>query len=215
MDHMKSFPSFTNPSKVIDTSSESFWKKIYILGTIDIAPITEKIRMWVIKFNKLVQLSQENSLESYWIICSWLFTIHYASLLCARENFWRARILYHVWACARAHFSFFRANMNLVCTKCNGARVSVWWTRAHKCDGWSYINMIDGCKKTYKKCARTNTIRAHVQISYGRVHKYHTCEHTNITRSGTQISHRRAHKFYTWAHRNSMCAHINVIHARV
>ena len=132
-------------------------KNIYILGTIDIAPITEKIRMWVIKFNKLVQLSQGNSLGSYWIICSWLFTIHFASLLCARENFWRAHFVSCLGMRARL-FPFFRADMNLVCTKCNGARVSVWWTRAHKCDGWSYINMIDGCKETYKKCARTQIL---------------------------------------------------------
>ena len=65
MDHMKSFPSFTNPSKAIDTSSERIFFEKNILGTIDIAPIIEKIRMWVIKFNKLVELSQEKSLGSY------------------------------------------------------------------------------------------------------------------------------------------------------
>ena len=132
---------------------------------------------------KIQQISSTFTREFIGIVLNnMLITIHYESLLCARENFWRAHFESCLGMRARARFSFFRADTNLVCTKCNGARVSVWWTRAHKCDGWSYINMIDGCKKTYKKCARTNTIRAHAQISYGRVHKYHTCEHTHITR---------------------------------
>ena len=194
MDHMKSFPSFTNPSKAIDTSSERIFFEKNILGTIDIAPITEK------NTNvgyKIQQISWTFTREFIGIVLNnILMTIH-DSLRITFMRAWKffgARAFCIMFRHARAHFTFFRADMNLVCTKCNGARVSVWWTRAHKCDGWSYINMIDGCKKTYKKCARTNTIRAHAQISYGRVYKYHTCEHTNITQARTQILYVSAQK---------------------
>ena len=159
--------------------------------------------MWVIKFNKLVQLSQGNSLGSYWIICSSRFTTNH---FYARVKIFGARILNHVWACARARFSFFRADMNLVCTKCNGARVSVWWTRAHKCDGWSYINMIDARKK------RERSARA--QIPYVRTHKYHTGECTNITRVSTHISHGRVHKYHTGAHTNSIRGRTEIVCVR-
>ena len=144
MDHMKSFPSFTNPSKVIDTSSESFWKKIYFGYHWHSTHNWKNTNVGY----KIQQISSTFTREFIGIVLNnMLMTIHdslritfmRAWKFLARVyliRFWRARILYYVWACARAHFPFFRANMNLVCTKCNGARVFQYDELAH-------INVMD------------------------------------------------------------------------